>query len=244
MKYACRTLLIFLWEFYGIMKKFALIVAGGNGTRMGAPISKQYLPIGRRPVLMHTLEKFHNTDPMIDLTLVIPEGDFVFWGKLCEEHAFSVPHHLVSGGRSRFQSVKNGLNSISDSQGIVAIHDGVRPFVSREVILESFLEAEKKGSAIAVIPLKDSIRKLTDDGKSVFKERQYYRLVQTPQTFDLSKIKKAFEVQELAQFTDDATVYEHQGWQVHLISGNLENIKITTPEDLEFADFLIGKKSN
>lgn len=224
------------------MKKYALIVAGGSGTRMGAPIAKQYLPIGGKPVLMHTLEKFHAADPMIDLTLVLPENDFSFWKKLCEDHTFSIPHHLIPGGRSRFQSVKNGLDSISGFDGIVAIHDGVRPFVSREVILESFIQAEEKGSAIAVIPLKDSIRKLTDDGRSVFQERQYFRLVQTPQTFDLSKIKKAFEVQELAQFTDDATVYEHQGWEVNLIAGNLENIKITTPEDMEYADYLIGKK--
>ncbi|RZS96385.1 2-C-methyl-D-erythritol 4-phosphate cytidylyltransferase [Cecembia calidifontis] len=224
------------------MKKYALIVAGGSGTRMGSPIAKQYLPIGGKPVLMHTLEKFQDADPEIELTLVLPEADFPFWKKLCEEHAFSVPHHLVPGGRSRFQSVKNGLESLKLNQGTVAIHDGVRPFVSREVILQSFREAEAKGSAIAVIPLKDSIRKLTDDGRSIFQERQYFRLVQTPQTFDLSKIKQAFKVQELGHFTDDATVFEHQGWQVHLIAGNPENIKITTPEDMEFADFLIGKK--
>ena len=224
------------------MRKYALIVAGGSGTRMGAPVAKQYLKIGGKPVLMHTLEKFYGTDPMIDLTLVLPENDFLFWRKLCVEHNFSVPHRLAPGGRSRFQSVKNGLDSISGFDGIVAIHDGVRPFVSREVILESFIQAKEKGSAIAVIHLKDSIRKLTDDGRSVFQERKYFRLVQTPQTFDLSKIKKAFEVQELAQFTDDATVYEHQGWEVNLIAGNLENIKITTPEDMEYSDYLIGKK--
>lgn len=225
------------------MDKFAIIVAGGSGTRMGAPVSKQYLKIGGRPILMHALEIFYEADRRTELILVIPSSDFVLWNKLCNEYAFEIQHRLIPGGNSRFQSVKNGLNAIPTNEGLVAIHDGVRPFVRKEVINESFLMAEEFGSAIAVIPLKDSLRKLTDNGKSFFQERQYFRLVQTPQTFQVSKIKKAFEVQELHHFTDDATVYEHQGWQVHLISGNPENIKITTPEDMEYASFLIEKKS-
>ncbi|RPA68756.1 2-C-methyl-D-erythritol 4-phosphate cytidylyltransferase [Cyclobacteriaceae bacterium YHN15] len=224
------------------MDKFAIIVAGGSGTRMGAPVPKQYLEIGGRPILMHTLEKFHEADRGTELILVIPSSDFGLWDKLCNEFAFGIEHRIISGGNSRFQSVKNGLNAIPTNEGLVAIHDGVRPFVSEEVINESFERAEEFGSAIAVIPVKDSLRKLTDNGKSFFQERQYFRLVQTPQTFQVSKIKKAFEVQELHHFTDDATVYEHQGWQVHLISGNPENIKITTPEDIEYASFLIEKR--
>ena len=225
------------------MDKFAIIVAGGSGTRMGASFPKQYLEIGGRPILMHTLELFYEADRGTELILVIPSSDFGLWNKLCNEYAFDIEHRVVSGGNSRFQSVKNGLNAIPTNEGLVAIHDGVRPFVRKEVINESFIMAEEFGSAIAVIPLKDSLRKLTDNGKSFFQERQYFRLVQTPQTFQVSKIKKAFEVQELHHFTDDATVYEHQGWQVHLISGNPENIKITTPEDMEYASFLIEKKS-
>jgi 2-C-methyl-D-erythritol 4-phosphate cytidylyltransferase len=224
------------------MKKFALIVAGGTGTRMGSKIAKQYLPIGGKPVLMHTLDNFFQTDSSIALTLVIPEIDFTYWRALCSTYHFSVPHQLVPGGKSRFQSVKNGLDALPEEEGIVAIHDGVRPFVSSEVIINSFHVARQNGCAVAVIPPKDSIRKVNSDGSSVFQDRQSFRLVQTPQTFQLARIKKAFEVDELALFTDDATVYEHQGWQVELISGNLENIKITTPEDMEFADFLIGKK--
>lgn len=226
------------------MNKFAIIVAGGSGTRMGSPISKQYLEIGGKPILMHTLEVFYKTLPEIDLILVIPEKDFGFWGELCQNYRFSVPHSVVRGGNSRFQSVKNGLDSIHLEEGIVAIHDGVRPFVNPEVIRESFEVAKKSGSAIAVVALKDSLRKLTDDGKSFFQERQNFRLVQTPQTFLLSKIKKAFTVNELYHFTDDATVYEHQGWQVALISGNPENIKITSPEDMVYADFLISRPNN
>ncbi len=223
------------------MNKAAILVAGGKGTRMGAPISKQYLPIGGKPVLMHTLQVFYEFDSSIHLILVLPASDFSYWKELCQEYGFNIPHQLVEGGNSRFQSVRNGLDSITWTEGLVAIHDGVRPFVAKEVISNSFLEAEKSGSGIAVVALKDSIRKLGDDGKSCYQERQYFRLVQTPQTFLLSKIKKAFQVTEIQQFTDDATVYEHQGWQVSLIAGNPENIKITTPEDLQYGEFLLSQ---
>lgn len=223
------------------MKKAAILVAGGKGSRMGGPVSKQYLQIGGKPVLMHTMEKFHDADPSIFLILVLPKLDFPLWEKLCEAYQFSLPHQVISGGNSRFQSVKNGLNAIPFETGLVAIHDGVRPFVKKEVILESFAVAENSGSAIAVVDLKDSIRKVGVDGQSTFQERQYFRLVQTPQTFQISKIKKAFQIEDSPQFTDDATVYESQGWSVSLISGNPENIKITTPEDLDYADFLLHK---
>jgi len=223
------------------MKKAAIIVAGGKGTRMGTPIPKQYLEIGGKPVLMHTIEVFYRFDPDMKLVLVIPEVDFDLWDELCKKFDFNVPHQVVKGGKSRFQSVKNGLDSIDWEEGLVAIHDGVRPFVKEEVIRSSFEEAAKYGSGIAVIPLKDSIRKLTDGNQSFYQERQYFRLVQTPQTFDLKRIKKAFDVTELHHFTDDATVYEHQGWQVSLVAGNLENIKITTLEDMDYAQFLIQK---
>ncbi|WP_373522595.1 2-C-methyl-D-erythritol 4-phosphate cytidylyltransferase [Aquiflexum sp.] len=225
------------------MKKYAIIVAGGSGTRMGAAIPKQYLEVGGQPILMQTLSVFHETDSSIKLILVIPESDFSLWSELCLKFGFLVPHRLVAGGKSRFQSVKNGLDAIPGNGGLVAIHDGVRPFVQPKVILESFEKAEEMGSAIAVVALKDSIRKLTDDGRSFFQERQYFRLVQTPQTFQVSKIKKAFETSELYHFTDDATVYEHQGWQVYLISGNPENIKITTPEDMEYASYLFQQRN-
>lgn len=223
------------------MKKYAIIVAGGSGTRMGAPMPKQYLEIGGKPILMHTLSRFFEAEPKAELILVIPDKDFPLWRNLCTEFDFTIPHRLVSGGNSRFQSVRNGLKTITENEGIVAIHDGVRPFVRAEVIQESYKVAKEKGSAIAVVALKDSIRRLTDDGKSVYQERQYFRLVQTPQTFQIHKIKKAFEVTELHTFTDDATVYEHQGWQVSLIAGNLENIKITTPEDMDYAAYLFKK---
>ncbi len=223
------------------MKKYAVIVAGGSGTRMGATLPKQYIEIGGLPILMHTLNKFSKAVAEAELILVIPENDFELWNNLCAKYQFTLSHRLVAGGKSRFQSVRNGLNEIQDIDGLVAIHDGVRPFVNASVIENSFDTAAVHGSAIAVVALKDSIRKLADDNRSIFQERQVYRLVQTPQTFQLAKIKQAFKVTELHTFTDDATVYEHQGWQVTLIAGNLENIKITTPEDLDYATYLLQR---
>lgn len=226
------------------MQKAAILVAGGKGTRMGTQISKQYIPIGGTPVLMRTLETFHQADSEIRLVLVLPKDDFEYWESLCSEYDFTLQHQLVAGGETRFQSVRNGLHAIAFEEGLVAIHDGVRPFVKTEVIRESFAQAELTGSAIAVVPLKDSLREVTEEGNSNFRERHRYRLVQTPQTFQLEKIKKAFLTADRPEFTDDATVYEYQGWQVTLIEGNPENFKLTTPEDLDFAEYLLSKRSH
>ena len=223
------------------MKKYAIIVAGGSGLRMGAALPKQYLPIGGKPILMHTLSRFHQHPDPIELILVIPEKDFEFWGRLCRDFDFHVPHKLVQGGASRFQSVRNGLDAIAGHEGLVAIHDGVRPFVKQEVIAQSYWEAARTGSAVAVVPLKDSLRQVNAHGGSSFRDRSEFRLVQTPQTFQLDQIKKAFEVEELLQFTDDATVYEYQGWEVSLIEGDPSNIKITTPEDMAYGEWLLTR---
>lgn len=225
--------------------KYAVIVAGGAGVRMGGEVPKQFLPIGGLPVLMHTLNVFQAYDADLKLLLVLPESQFDYWKELCDEYNFKIPHQLIQGGASRFGSVKNGLNSIPDCEnGLVAIHDGVRPFVAVEVIHESYLVAAKEGSAIAVVGLKDSIRKIEANGNSQFKNRDEFRLVQTPQTFQLAKIKEAFLTEEKPYFTDDATVYENMGWKVGLILGNRENIKLTTPEDLRYATFLLAEKKN
>ncbi len=221
------------------MNKAAILVAGGKGMRMGTSLPKQYLPLAGKPVLMHTLEKFFSADPSLLLILVLPMDDFEYWRSLCSIHHFELPHQLVAGGESRFQSVKNGLTALPFQEGLVAIHDGVRPFVSEKVIQSSFEQAAKSGSAIPVVPLKDSLRKVDAGGQSSFQERKDYRLVQTPQTFQLAQLMQAFAVEELDIFTDDATVYEQQGWAITLIEGNAENIKLTTPEDLAFAEFLM-----
>ncbi|WP_162417122.1 2-C-methyl-D-erythritol 4-phosphate cytidylyltransferase [Cyclobacterium roseum] len=224
-----------------VTTRYAIIVAGGSGTRMGTEIAKQYLVIGGKPVLMHTLNQFFGYDPAIRLLLVLPEADFPYWKNLCREHGFAIPHQLVKGGKSRFGSVRNGLDCIPGDSGLVAIHDGVRPFVNGRVIRESFVTAATSGSAIAVVPLKDSIREVKGPDQSVFRDRRQFRLVQTPQTFQLAKIKEAFAGGEKEIFTDDATVYEHMGWEVCLIPGNPENIKLTSPEDLDFANYLLSK---
>ena len=188
---------------------------------------------------MHTIERFYKADSSLQLILVLPKEDFEYWKNLCVTHHFDLPHQLVGGGNSRFQSVKNGLMALSFQDGLVAIHDGVRPFVAEKVIQTSFEIAAETGSAIPVVALKDSLRKVGTTGESSFQDRTQYRLVQTPQTFQLKPLLQAFAVEESAIFTDDATVYEYQGWKISLIEGNPENIKLTTPEDLAFAEFLM-----
>ncbi len=224
------------------MNKAAVLVAGGKGMRMGTSLPKQYLPLAGKPVLMHTLEKFFSADSSLLLVLVLPQEDFDYWRTLCATYDFVLPHQLVAGGASRFQSVKNGLMALPFQDGLVAIHDGVRPFVSENVIQSSFERAAEKGSAIPVVALKDSLRKVGTAGESSFQDRTHFRLVQTPQTFQLKPLLQAFAVEELAIFTDDATVYEHQGWEITLIEGNPENIKLTTPEDLAFAEFFLASR--
>jgi len=220
------------------MNKYALVVAGGRGSRMGAEIPKQFLLLKGLPVLMHTLKAFRSIDD-IHLILVLPEDQIMYWNQLCTKYDFSLPHQIVAGGETRFQSVKNGLQSISDSEALVAIHDGVRPLVSIDIIKESYKLAQQMGNALTIIPLKDSIRMQTDKG-SVSVNRSDYFLVQTPQTFRLSEIKTAYEnAPELNTFTDDASVIEAIGAEIHLVQGDYKNIKITTPEDLLFAEALL-----
>ncbi len=220
------------------MEKFALIVAGGSGTRMGTEIPKQFLELCGKPVLMHTLERFHQFDSSIQLILVLPQTQFQYWQELCERHQFRLAHQLVAGGNSRFQSVKNGLNELP-AEGLVFIHDGVRPLVSLPTIQNCENTAIAKGNALPVLPVIESVRKL-ENGKSVHVDRQTYRLVQTPQTFQLSLIKKAFEQPESPLFTDDASVLEAMGECIHLVDGNSENIKITHPNDLKIAELFLS----
>nr|WP_262895392.1 2-C-methyl-D-erythritol 4-phosphate cytidylyltransferase [Penaeicola halotolerans] len=208
---------------------------------MGAPVAKQYLEIGGMPVLMHTLLAFERFDAEITLILVIPELDFDYWKKLCKQYEFEVKHLLVAGGASRFQSVYNGLQAIKGSEGLVAIHDGVRPFVSSHTIQQTYEQAAIHGSAVAVVLPKDSIRVVKESSSSSV-DRAKYRLVQTPQTFRLDLIKKAFEQKESPLFTDDASVYESAGGTIFLTEGSYDNIKITTPEDLIFADHILRSK--
>src|SRR5690606_19742191 len=165
------------------MKNYAIIVAGGTGRRMGSSVRKQYLPVGGLPVLMHTLSRFYRFSKEKTLILVLPEYELEYWKYLRVTYGFTIPHTLVLGGATRFQSVRNGMDSIEREEGLVAIHDGVRPFVYPELISEGFTQAALHGNAIAVVPLKDSLRQINPDGNSSFRERDLFRLVQTPQTF-------------------------------------------------------------
>lgn len=225
------------------MTHYALIVAGGSGSRMGSAVPKQFLDLGGKPVLVHTLEKFLAYSPEIRLVLVLPEADFDRWNSIKRFlHSItpSLPHPVlvVPGGATRFQSVRNGLGVLS-GEGLVAIHDAVRPLVSVEVIRRSFEAAAQFGSGVVTVPAKDSIRQVSENGSSVALDRATLRLVQTPQTFRVSLIKKAFEQAESPRFTDDASVAEAAGFPIHLVEGSYENLKITTPDDLVVAEALL-----
>ncbi|PWJ39268.1 2-C-methyl-D-erythritol 4-phosphate cytidylyltransferase [Sediminitomix flava] len=211
--------------------KFAIIVAGGIGSRMKSTVPKQFIDLDGKPILMYTLEKFYTTVEDIKIILTLPEEEIKTWENLCEKHNFQIPHQVRKGGETRFHSVKNGLNAIEKKIGLVAVHDGVRPFVNPDVILTSYQVAETNGAAITAVALKDSIRKV-DGNNSFAQDRSIFRLVQTPQTFQVELLKKAYEQEFVNTFTDDASVVEAMGQKVELIDGNYENIKITTPEDL------------
>lgn len=221
------------------MEKFALIVAGGSGTRMKGKLPKQFLELNGKPLLMHTFEAFLKYDSKINFVLVLPEEQLINWKKLCVKYDFSVKHSLISGGETRFQSVKNGLSKIEDD-GIVFIHDGVRPLVSVQTIKNCFTTTHEKGNALPVISPSESVREMVE-GRNRAVDRTRYFLVQTPQTFKVSVIKKAYEQQYQGKFTDDASVLENNGHEIHLVQGNRENIKITYPEDLLIASAFCEK---
>lgn len=224
------------------MEEYALIVAGGSGTRMKSKVAKQFLPLIGRPVLMHTIEAFKNYSPAINIIVVLPKGEVDQWKTLCETHFFDIPHTLAHGGATRFQSVQNGLAKMPVS-GIVAIHDGVRPLVDKNTINTSFRIASKNGTAVATVHLKESLRITDQQNTTKAVERSKYRLVQTPQTFKLDLIKRAYEGNYSPSLTDDASVAESAGYKITLFEGSYENIKITTPEDLTIVEAIMKQKN-
>ena len=218
---------------------YIIIVAGGKGLRMGSDIPKQFLPIGGKPVLMRTLERFRAYSSALQIILVLPEAQQDYWRKLCEEYPFDVEYNLANGGQTRFHSVQNGLALVpDDAEGVVGVHDGVRPFPSIEVIRNCYETARTAKAVIPVIPVVETVRHLEGD-KSVTVPRGDYRLVQTPQTFDIQLLKSANRQPYNDGFTDDASVVESYGHAITLVEGNRENIKITTPYDLKIAEVLI-----
>lgn len=223
-----------------VLKEFALIVAGGKGTRIKSKIPKQFLELQGKPVLLHTIEAFYRYSENIKVILVLPEDDFDNWASICERFKFKRPITLQKGGATRFQSVKNGLEKIKDN-GLVAIHDGVRPLVSEDIIAASFRLAAVHKSAVAAVRLKESIR-MTDMDNTRAVDRSRFRIIQTPQTFETSLIKEAYQMPEDSSLTDDASVAEKSGHRISLFEGSYENIKITTAEDLIVAEALLNSK--
>jgi 2-C-methyl-D-erythritol 4-phosphate cytidylyltransferase len=214
--------------------QYVIIVAGGSGQRMQSAIPKQFLELAGEPILLHTIRNFTSYNPDIQIIVVLPQQHIATWKNLIEKHSFSVKHTIINGGDVRFISVKNGLNAVAD-EGLVAIHDGVRPLVSHQTIRRCFDEAKIYGNAIPCIPVYETVRKVNDKN-STLEDRSALRLIQTPQVFKTSLIKKAYEQQYKPEFTDDASVLENMGEQIRLVEGNRENIKITDPTDLLIAE--------
>lgn len=214
-----------------------VIVAGGKGLRMGSDLPKQFIPIGGKPVLMHTLDAFHSFDENMRIILVLPLSHQDYWKQLCVEYKFHIPHQIADGGETRFHSVKNGLALVED--GVVAVQDGVRPFASKEMIARCFDALTNYDAAIPVIDSTDSLREMIDEDNSKIIDRSKIRLVQTPQVFKTAVLKKAYEVEFNNTFTDDASVVEADGVHVHLVKGEVTNIKITTPLDLKIGELIL-----
>ena len=228
------------------MKKYAIVVAGGKGLRMGGEIPKQFIPVQGRPVLMRTLDVFHAYDEAVELIVVLPVAQQGYWNELCRDMTPAFLHHLAwTEERTRFHSVANGLAEVPDGEtdALVAVHDGVRPFVSREVIAACYESAFRERAAIPVVEVVETLRCLESngaEGDSITVDRAQYRLVQTPQAFRADVLKTAYRQEYRPFFTDDASVVEAMGVQVKLVPGNRENIKITTPFDLKVAEALLS----
>ena len=241
------------------MTDYVIIVAGGKGLRMGSDIPKQFLPVGGRPVLMRTIERFREYSADLQIILVLPKAQQDYWRQLCQEYHFPLPqqegdrdgaYQLADGGETRFHSVQHGLALIpDDAQGVVGVHDGVRPFPTVEVIARCYETARTQKAVVPVVPVVETLRHLEDEAnvqRSTFNvqrsqtvPRGDYRLVQTPQTFDIQLLKAANQQPYCEDFTDDASVVEAYGHPITLVEGNRENIKITTPYDLRIAEVLI-----
>ena len=203
---------------------------------MGGDIPKQFLPVCGKPVLMRTLEAFHAYDASMRLILVLPVSQQAYWKQLCEEYQFELVHEIANGGETRFHSVKNGL-ALVEEDGLVGVHDGGRPVVSQEVITRCYVEAASLKAVIPVIGVVETVRHLTEEGSETV-PRDQYKLVQTPQVFDVTLLHRAYQQEYTVLFTDDASVVEALGEKVYLVEGNRENIKLTTPFDLKLAELL------
>ena len=226
------------------MRTIAIIVAGGSGTRFGAQIPKQFLELGGKPILMHTVEAFEKAlaDGEHEIVVTLPADQIGVWQDLCERHGLAVPHRVVPGGETRWHSVKNALDSIDDPAGadVIAVHDGVRPLASVELIQRTLDNARRRGTAIPVVMLNDSVRQV-DGEESHALDRSSLRAVQTPQAFKAHLLLEAYRQPYDPSFTDDASVVERAGHAVTLVEGEPTNLKITRPMDLALAEYLLNR---
>ena len=220
---------------------YVIIVAGGSGTRMQAAVPKQFLLISDKPVLMHTIEAFFNSHTKPFIIVVLPTDYHHYWNELCAEHNFTIDHQLVSGGETRFHSVKNGLNLI-EGDAVIAVHDAVRPLTSQPVIDEAFRFAGEHGNCIVAVQSRDSIRQAKNNKTTAMVRDEIY-LVQTPQVFESDILRLAYQQEYKHTFTDDASVVEQLGININIVPGSYTNIKITFPEDIAIAELLLNQKS-
>ena len=225
------------------MEKYFIVVAGGKGSRMGGDIPKQFQLLQGVPILFHTLKRLHSFVPDATIVLVIPQAHLSLWQQLVATYGMPAPLQVAYGGANRFESVRNGLNQInSDNDALVAVHDGVRPFVSREVVFRCFDAAALSGAVIPTIRPVETIRLSDADGRSHVFPRRHCHLVQTPQVFRLPLLRKAYLQEYRETFTDDASVVESMGHPIEMVEGNIENIKLTTPFDILLAESLVNNK--
>jgi 2-C-methyl-D-erythritol 4-phosphate cytidylyltransferase len=224
-----------------VMQRTTIIVAGGSGKRMGGPIPKQFMLVKGKPLLCWTIEAFQAFDAAMPIIVVLPEAQIPIWKALCIGHGFLIEHQVVAGGEERFHSTRNGLAAVK-GDGIVAVHDGVRPLVSKELIARCFAAAEIHGAAIPVVPISSSVRQVDTDGSKAI-DRSTLRAVQTPQCFRVELLRKAFDAPYDAAFTDEATLVESTGGSVHLVEGDENNLKVTSPVDLRMLELLLGSNA-
>jgi 2-C-methyl-D-erythritol 4-phosphate cytidylyltransferase len=223
------------------MASFSVIItAGGIGKRMGGDIPKQFMIISQLPILMHTIKRFYDYDKQVQIIVTLPEEWVNYWKELVQTYEFQIPLQVVSGGVERYDSIKNALQHCTSE--LIAVHDGVRPMISMNTIKNTLLLAQEKGSAVPYLPLKESLRYL--DGENyIHVDRNQYRTIQTPQLFKKEWLQKAYEIPFDPTITDDASLVEKAGFPIHFTLGNEENVKVTTPQDLEFVAFQLNKRT-
>jgi len=219
------------------MKKYAIVVAGGTGNRMQGNVPKQFMLLRGKPVMLYPIEAFYAYDPAIQIILVVHADYLEYWDELIRNFEIPVPVQIATGGKTRFDSVKSGLNLI-EGDGIVAIHDAARPLIDADFVSALFTAATEHGSAIPAIPLNDTIRKIDGD-ISLQLDRSTLRAIQTPQVFSVLQLKQAYQQPYQPVFTDDASVLQSAGFQIFLTEGRADNIKITLQQDIALAEVLL-----